>query len=316
MRNITMGKFLFHIGYHKTATSLLQKILFAGDAGYFVSEPAKRQRIIETFVSPPPLEGANVTELQDLLSSLQHYDDGLVRVFSHERLAGYPSSGGIDQEIVALRIKNHFPSARILMVIREQKDMILSMYYQYVFDGGSLKLKDYLSGVERILHRSPQFSFEYYDYIKAFQMYQRHFGAENVLCLPYEMLSTQPKLFLNAIFAFCDLGAPPACVVDKISSTRVNSRKSALELYMRRFANKLFRTQLSDYGLKTISNGQLTAGFKKFSPYFPVVTAIENRQDKKSRGLIKLATMNRYQRSNSELSRLIKVNLGDYGYET
>ena len=316
MSNRLNNKFLFHVGYHKTGSALLQKILFSGTFGYFASDHEKRQQIIEAFVSPPPLDGADVAELQRLLQNYSDYDDSLVRVISHERLAGYPASGGIDQGIIALRIKEHFPDARILMVVREQDDIILSMYYQYIRDGGSLSLKNYLLGIDRQLHRSPQFSFEYYEYDKALDMYRAHFGHDHVLCLPYEMLACRPDLFIKLLFNFCQLGEPPAHVIKTISSTRVNSRRSILELYFFRFANKVFRTQLSDYGCQGMSLGQLRGVFDKFSHRIPQSTVIKERQEIKDKETIRSMSMNRYQKSNSALGKLINVELADYGYNT
>ena len=316
MSSEIIDEVLFHVGYHKTATTLLQKTLFSEEIGYFISDRSKRNCIIDAFVSPSCLAGANVAKLKDLFSETKICDARQMKVVSHERLAGYPATGGVDQEIIARRIKENFPNARILMVIREQNDIILSMYYQYIVDGGALSLRDYLSGTDRMLHRYPQFSFEYYDYIEAFKMYQNLFGASNVLCLPYEMLISEPERFLNSILEFCDFTSAATGFGDRIASNRINSRKSILELCMRRLANKIFRTQLSNYGFKAITRRQLNAGFKRLSPYFPVVKAIENRQDLKARSVIRRTIMNRYRRSNSDLSQMLGMDLGYYGYDT
>ena len=55
-------------------------------------------------------------------------DEAKVPVISHERLSGYPHSGGHDSKEIAHRLAAVFPNAKVVIVIREQKSMILSNY--------------------------------------------------------------------------------------------------------------------------------------------------------------------------------------------
>ena len=309
------SKVIFHVGYHKTASSLLQKNFFSNEHHGFISGATNRNEIVEAFVAPAPLQGVSQQKLNNLQQKVRNISGDKTIVFSHERLAGYPASGGFDQEIIARRMKECFPEAQIIMVIREQKDMIKSMYLQYISDGGSLSLHKYLSGVDRKLYRKPQFIFEYYDYLAALRMYQKYFGFDNVLCLPYEMLKYSPGTFLNAITKFCDIDEVSDAAVDDVVSSRVNPNRSYVELSIRRFANKLFRTQLSDYGFQILSNAQLTVGFKRISKYFPKWIFLTQYQDGKMKAIISEKVGDRYARSNIELSELIGFDLDSYGYD-
>ena len=69
---------------------------------------------------------------------------GLIPVLSYERLSGNPHSGGYDSKEIANRLVQVFPDAKILIVIREQKDIILSTYKQYIIEGGACTVKRYL----------------------------------------------------------------------------------------------------------------------------------------------------------------------------
>lgn len=309
------GEILVHVGYHKTASSLLQNEIFGEQAYGFLSTPNVRTRIVEAFVSPPPLFGANPAAVSDILQSLDNNAPGFTRVVSHERLSGYPASGGIDQEIIARRIKESLPGSRIMMVIREQKDMILSMYYQYIIDGGSLSLTDYLTGVDRHLARSPQFLFEYYDYVRAFRMYQQHFGVENVLCLPYEMLKSDPERFLLCVAKFCSLNVFPDSASERISRKKVNSRRTHLELGLRRLGNKIFRTQLSDYGCRLVSYPELSAAFERISKFFPAFLDGDRVLSARATHVVSAHVMDRFSKGNAELARMIKIPLERFGYE-
>ena len=68
---------------------------------------------------------------------------GLVPVLSAERLSGNPDSGGYDSVHVAEYLAATFPEARVLIVIREQADMLVSGYERYVRNGGPGTLRQY-----------------------------------------------------------------------------------------------------------------------------------------------------------------------------
>jgi len=52
-----------------------------------------------------------------------------VPVLSAERLSGNPDSGGYDSVHVAEYLAATFPEARVLIVIREQADMLVSRMF-------------------------------------------------------------------------------------------------------------------------------------------------------------------------------------------
>jgi hypothetical protein len=81
---------------------------------------------------------------------------GLVPVLSAERLSGNPDSGGYDSVHVAEYLAATFPEARVLIVIREQADMLVSSYKRYVRNGGPGTLRQYGSPPwgPRALHTS------------------------------------------------------------------------------------------------------------------------------------------------------------------
>ena len=68
---------------------------------------------------------------------------GLVPVLSAERLSGNPHSGGYDSVQIAERLATAFPEGRVLIVIREQTEMLVSAYKQYVKVGGAGTLRQY-----------------------------------------------------------------------------------------------------------------------------------------------------------------------------
>ena len=70
---------------------------------------------------------------------------GLVPVLSHERLSRISALGRLRQSSRSPSgSRRSFLDARILIVVREQRSMILSNYHQYVRDGGACPLARYL----------------------------------------------------------------------------------------------------------------------------------------------------------------------------
>src|SRR5438105_1592553 len=169
---------LLHIGYHKTATTLLQRFVFGNAAlgferwGEDEDWSEGRSRVTSIFVVRGPFDRLTSEELA--------YLDGLARaaaardhtfVVSHERLCGYFATGGYDSAAIADRLHSAFPRARVLVVLREQRSMILSAYSQFITDGGALTLRRYLRPPQPSTRRAPFFDAGYYEYDKLISYY-------------------------------------------------------------------------------------------------------------------------------------------------
>lgn len=195
---------LIHIGYHKTGTTWLQQHLFVNAQSGFATPFNKSTEIADYIVTPNALDfHADLARkyMQPIISGV--VARGLLPVITSERLSGSPHAGGFDSKDLADRLHALFPHGRVLIVIREQKSMILSTYKQYVKGGGIGSLRSYLhppqpgGGKKRTL-----FSYEYFKYHRLIGYYQQQFGREKVLVLPYEMFCRKPQNFVDAITDF------------------------------------------------------------------------------------------------------------------
>ena len=309
---LVSSKILVHIGYHKTATSLLQAGLFQRTSEGFYSDPAQRQNIPRAFISPQALADPDPADTAPLRRMVQATPDGCCAVISHERLCGYPASGGIDQEIIARRIKATFPDALILMVCREQKSAILSMYLQYVRDGGALTLHRYLSGVDRKLFRRPQFEPGYYEYHRALGMYQDLFGSDRVLCLPFEMIRSDSAQFLRLLATFVGVN----CEIDNaILSKPVNLRSSMLAINVHRLLNTMVRTQLSDYGIAWLGLPHVAHAMRTIEPLLALLKAADQALMDGANKHVEAKFRGRFKSSNVRLGSMAGFNPAEYGYE-
>lgn len=229
---------------------------------------------------------------------------------SHERLSGYPPSGGYDRKLIADRLAATFPEARILIVIREQVSVIASMYSQYITDGGHLPLRRFLSTPEPGLGRMPGFRWSFYEFDLLIGYYRQMFGQDRVLVLPFELLLQDPQEFASSIMGFMGLSPKPLA-----RRGSVNRRRPVPMQTVQRHVNRLLtRNELSNSGLVGIPN--LSRRFARLRPFFEAMTPatvdawLNQRRNAELMGLIG----DHYAQSNRRTSALIGIDLSALGY--
>jgi len=305
---------LIHIGYHKTGTTWLQKTLFSVNSEAFIplAPNGKPKYFGNYFFSDPeghllsPFQSNKQVILEEVETTLRGLDlQGKIPVISNERLSGNPHSGSFDSKIIADRIKKCFPNAKIFCVIREQKDMILSTYFQYLKIGGTDSLKAYLT--RKYDERRPGFSFESLKYENLISYYHQLFSPEDVLVLPYEMLNRKPVDFVQRIGSFVSVKIDenlfnPEVKYNTRAESPITQRFPALNLFCR----------------KSSVNAYSPLSFPIFSK---LIQATNRLFPGKSRYHIEKVIQqieqiigNRYRDSNRELSELIGTDLSEYGY--
>ncbi len=236
---------LVHIGLHKTATTWLQNAIFENAEWGFAS-PWPRAEILDRFVLVDPMKFAAEPTRRALQPGWERANGaGSVAVLSHERLSGNPHSGGYDRRTIAERLAAVWPEARVLIVIREQRDMIRSVYRQYLREGGALSLRRYLAPSVQGQARAPAFSAAFFEYDALIDGYRRLFDSSRVLVLCYESLREDPKAFVSRIAEFAGArGTGP------VPDQRENVALSDLALLVKRPLNRvLVRDRLNPTGM-------------------------------------------------------------------
>ena len=209
---------IFHVGYHKTGTTWLQKRVFptAEGAVSVHSHPVIRPLV----ASLAGDEHYMPTTLRTALDEI-----GGRALVSYEALVGNPWGNGPSPQQRAERLARVVPDAKIILTVRAPDDLRLSLYAQYINEGGYLRRPSF---EEQVL------SDEYLDAEAAMARWRSLF--EDVLVVSYERLRSQPEATVDEIADFADIGlhVPPP-------GRRDNPSLSGWRLWLLKKWNRLFR---------------------------------------------------------------------------
>ena len=293
-----------HIGYHKTATTWLQRQFLPrlGDRVALFG----LDRLWAELIAPAPLEfdpGRCGRYITDLLAA----HPGSVCVFSAERLCGNPHSGGYDAAEMANRIRASFGEARILIVVREQVAMLVSNYKQYVRMGGICGFEEYLSPPRD--GRMPLFRLDNFRYHHLVEHYVRLFGERHVLVLPYELLRQDRAAFARRVLDY--LGLDGLALQEQGLDARVNVALTDLQVRLKRWVN-LLGVGESLYPIRPRAPWLAARLFGLIDRLG--ATRIGRRPSGRFRERAALAAGDRYASSNRSLQRYVSCDLGSLGY--
>lgn len=189
---------IFHIGYHKTATTWFQKSVWPAATSH---EFIERKRARSAFLDDPGL----CFDHERALATLQRHGSNRAIAICEENLSGYIHNGGLHGLMgpeVARRIHRLFPNAQIVMFIRNQPDIIRATYCQYVSGGGTHGVSRYLfshrfaHGALRYPYKAPGFSLAHFEFDRLIAFYDDLFGQENVHVYLFEELQRDPSALL------------------------------------------------------------------------------------------------------------------------
>ena len=127
---------LIHIGFFRTASTFLQKRVFPIIDDSFKFEHNLRL-ILDNLVYANSL---TFNQKKTIPIFKEYLSNKKIKILSYECLSGHPYSGGINQNEILQRLKVMFPNSSILIIFREQRDHIKSIYKKYIREGGKKKL--------------------------------------------------------------------------------------------------------------------------------------------------------------------------------
>ena len=232
-----MKDLLVHIGLHRTGSTWIQRSFLPCDETGIGDAWPDREDLGRRLIMAGKhsySKTAILEELQDRCNRVR--EKGFIPALSHERFSGNPNSGAIDMPLIAERLQDLIPDAKILLVLRDQQSALESIWCQAVRIGLYCSAKDYLRPYDSGDFRIPHFDLEYLCYDGIVDEYVTRFGRENVLVLDFAHLRQDPLAYAGRICSF--MGAPEP---QKISVEAQYSRPHPLESAMLRRVNLVFR---------------------------------------------------------------------------
>ena len=253
-----MTEVVFHIGFHKTATTWLQSQYFAKHPDIRLladwRQPSGDEFLRRIIGSSDRNYNAGLAQatLHARLKASQE-QHASVGVISAERLSGHPFSGGYDNFRIAERLFACVPNAKVIAVVRNQFDMISSVYKQLVNEGYRGNCR---SLITQTTWKGTAFTAEMYEYDLLISKYRSLFGEEKVLFTNYEFLRDKRAAFLAALSQFLEIPDKVPCdQMKKVNESMSDRRFAAL-----RILNQWRRTELNPFPIKDIANARRFVG--------------------------------------------------------
>lgn len=303
---------LIHIGYPKTGSTWLQRVVF--DSGRYGLLPwgkdGSEQGAHELNCTDPlalDLEKPREAYRARLQPGLP--PDAWVAL-SGESLSGSLFSGGHNSAFNAGLLHALFPHARILVVVREQRSIILSAYGQYVKKGGLLGLDAFLTGSRNM--RMPFFNLRQFRYDRLVAHYQGLFGADQVLALPYEWIVDEPVRFIAELHRFLGIEGE----IREPGKEVLNASRDAVALVVMRRLNYLRRADPLN-GYSPLATNLCRRMIDNFCARLqgPLFVPLSSRVRRRWQRQIAAAVEGTYAESNQRLAQLTGLPLAQLGYD-
>ncbi|MDC0572445.1 hypothetical protein OAO91_03275 [Luminiphilus sp.] len=235
---------IIHVGLPKTASTSLQKVFNSSDQFYYLGRGCSASMI--DYVSPE-IEIAAEIDLRfrrKLLFNKEKFVDSFTRqldrgysqskipVFSSEYLA-WASVDEIDLVDKVNRLALAFPSGtKILMFVREQNDLLKSIYRESVRQGF---FRSYSAFIDNAWEKQDRNWLPCLNYGAIKSLYEEFFGKDSVLVLPYEWYKESPNLVNERLNNFLGLNC------NFVSSGIANQALDDSQLLAMRFLNEKIR---------------------------------------------------------------------------
>ncbi|MEM6550420.1 MAG: hypothetical protein AAF713_22245 [Pseudomonadota bacterium] len=300
---------LVHLGYQKAASTFLQKSVFSNHDVFELPWGNPADEAIEHLV----LSHYERLDFKHLRASTIGVKNRLP-VISHEDLLAHPTEGRYYAETTLHRLKSLFPNARLLICIREQREMFFSLYFQYIRQGGTESLKMLLSRHDHQAGFRPMFRRDHFEYDLMLDLVLRFFPAEQVLMQPHEFLRTDPKRYFSQLSGLCEMPISAASP-DRV----VNMRIAGPALPIQRMLNRLITQRPHpgiEYDQSPLSMRIKNRAVRVADRLLGSSSRLSQRFDQRIRNTIEEMLGSYFAQSNSRLAKMLDIDLKSLGYRT
>jgi hypothetical protein len=218
---------IIHLGYPKTGTTWFQDKFFPYVPNYYY---VSKEISNDLFSKPDAFSFDRQTTIEKVKQLTQNKDV----ILSSELFAGTINRGwlrGLWSKETAIRLHSVLPSAKIVVFIRRQEELIASAYLQYIKNGGNFSINRYLKSYSYNL-----FSFEHLNFYNLLQFYETLFGKKNMQIFLFEDFRNDNIDFVKEFSARLGIDIDFA----NIDFTPVNESIPAKLIALKRFSNLFY----------------------------------------------------------------------------
>lgn len=143
-----------------------------------------------------------------------------------------------DRALIANRLHEFFPNAKVFFSIRNQPSALYSLYKWRRNERHSTPstFSDWLELRHCVYNdRFVDYEFEMFNYYKVIRVYLNLFGRQNVCVLPMEMLKQYPEDYATHLSFF--LGIERGHLIQNLTLPAVNKQPSGLEISLKRLSH-------------------------------------------------------------------------------
>src|SRR3972149_8262533 len=238
----TTAKYIVHVGLPKTANNFLKERFFPTLKDLcFCDIKTTHKNFMDYFYFVGDFEFDPSYARRLLRESSNPANAGLPHVLSSEGFSGTPWNGAILRKRNFDRIAHIFENPHIVIVLRNQADMLQSLYLHYIKHGATVPWRAFLRDQKHNL----VWARDYLKYGYQVKYLIDIFGKDRVTVLFYEDFRGQPIGYLNQ---WCDiLGVQRDCWETSILSHRDNPSISPAFVPLMRFVSKLTSSSKHPY---------------------------------------------------------------------
>jgi hypothetical protein len=215
-RKMNETKVFIHVGLHKTGTTFLQNEVF------------------------PKIPNINYQRHVDLTTKVEQ---GELNLFSDENLDGGSYrlfSNPKDRYTIAYNLRQMFPTAKIIISIRNTDSWLISAYKQYTLAYWGYTFQQYFS----------KFNKDGLDFTSYINYLRKLFGEKNVSVMKYEDLIADPTAFVDCICSFMGVETP-VFESKKVYESLTDMQINLIILFDKIFKSKILHFMLS-MGIKAV----------------------------------------------------------------
>lgn len=225
-----------HVGIHKTATTFMQKHFFPSLTGItYLSLRDKHGGFLQYLRNTDDFD-FDASKARDLFYKVsQSAETSAAILVSHEGFCGSPWDGAALRKRNCDRLAATFPEARIVVVLRNQRALLQSLYLQYIKTGGSAHWREFLTANRHPLINSAS----YYRFGEYVQYLFNLFGKEQVDILLYEDFLQDPADWLTKWCNLLDIPEDSWNPNILLQRQRENLSLSPRLVSIMRYSNKL-----------------------------------------------------------------------------